>query len=144
MKSPSPEVAKERDALLRDLRWRIDDVRDMLMSYGVGGEHLYGIDEWSTPAVNLQLAIDKIDAALASTAAKADAGNLVERLKLEAQMHAQEARTANATIAEIYQIVTGKSGEPGNWHGAEPVRKCIEELRAAIAASPKTNGGMGS
>lgn len=60
-----------------------------------------------------------------------DRAALIERLKNEAQIHAQEARTANATIAEIYQIVTGKTGEPGNWNGAEPVRKCIEELRLA-------------
>lgn len=60
--------------------------------------------------------------------------DLIERLKMEAQIHAQEARTANATIAEIYQIVTGKTGEPGNWHGAEPVRKYIEELRDALKA----------
>ena len=56
--------------------------------------------------------------------------SLSERLKLEAQIHAQEARTANATIAECYQAVAGGKGEPGNWHGAQPVRDCIEALRA--------------
>lgn len=56
--------------------------------------------------------------------------SLSERLKLEAQSHAQEARTANATIAECYQAVTGGKGEPGRWHGAAPVRECIEALRA--------------
>lgn len=61
-------------------------------------------------------------------------GGLVERLKQEAQIHAQEARTANSTIAEIYRIVTGGTGEPGNWNGAEPVRKCIEGLRTQVAA----------
>lgn len=57
---------------------------------------------------------------------------LSERLKLEAQIHAQEAHTANATIAEIYQCVTGKTGEPGNWNGAEPVRTRLVELEAAL------------
>lgn len=52
---------------------------------------------------------------------------LIARLKLEAQIHAQEARTANATIAEIYQCVSGATGEPGNWHGAEPVRRLVQE-----------------
>jgi len=61
---------------------------------------------------------------------------LIERLRNEAQIHAQEARSANATIAEIYRIVTEGTGEPGRWNGAEPVRKCIEELRAALAAAP--------
>lgn len=62
-----------------------------------------------------------------------DLRDLCERLKMEAQIHAQEARTANATIAEIYQIVTGKTGEPGNWNGAEPVRERIKDLRERLA-----------
>lgn len=54
--------------------------------------------------------------------------DLCDRLKQEAQIQAQEARTANATIAEIYRIVSGGKGEPGNWNGAEPVRRRIAEL----------------
>ncbi|MEJ8308547.1 hypothetical protein [Agrobacterium larrymoorei] len=57
---------------------------------------------------------------------------LADRLKLEAQGHAMEARTANSTIYEIYQIVTGAKGEPGNWSGAEPVRKFVTEMQAAL------------
>jgi DNA repair exonuclease SbcCD ATPase subunit len=57
---------------------------------------------------------------------------LSETLKLEAQQHAQEARTANATIAEIYAVCSGATGEPGNWHGAEPVRQCVAKLRAEV------------
>ena len=66
--------------------------------------------------------------------------DLSERLKMEAQIHAQEARTANATIAEIYRLCTDGAGEPGNWHGAEPVRRKIESLRAeceSLRASAK-------
>src|SRR5690606_9068767 len=55
---------------------------------------------------------------------------LCDRLQLEAQCHAQEARTANATIAEIYRLVSGGTGEPGNWNGAEPVQRKLEELQA--------------
>ncbi|WGK60561.1 hypothetical protein QAO71_10695 [Halopseudomonas sp. SMJS2] len=55
---------------------------------------------------------------------------LCDRLQLEAQCHAQEARTANATIAEIYRLVSGGTGEPGNWNGTEPVRRKLEELQA--------------
>ena len=57
-------------ALLKDLRWRISDTRDQLMRSrcGAGEESLYGIDEWSTPAVNLQLAIDLIDQATGTAA----------------------------------------------------------------------------
>jgi hypothetical protein len=57
------------------------------------------------------------------------ARNLCERLMLEAQGHAQEACTANATIAEIYQAVSGGTGEPGNWHGAKPVVDALAQAR---------------
>lgn len=56
---------------------------------------------------------------------------LCERLKMEAVCQAQEARTANATIAEIYQLVSGRRGEPGNWNGAAPVAAELARLRAA-------------
>ncbi|HEY8359486.1 MAG TPA: hypothetical protein VIL30_18705 [Ramlibacter sp.] len=55
---------------------------------------------------------------------------LVERLKLEAQAHASEARTANSTIYEIYQVISGGKGEPGNWNGAEPVRAYVQAAEA--------------
>lgn len=58
-----------------------------------------------------------------------EAEALAERLKREAQFHASEARTANSTIYEIYQVVSGGRGEPGNWHGAEPVRAKLEALQ---------------
>lgn len=48
----------------------------------------------------------------------------------QAQIWKQEARTANSTIAEIYQLCSGCRGEPGNWNGAEPVRRKLAELRA--------------
>lgn len=53
---------------------------------------------------------------------------LRDQLQQQAEIHAQEARTANATIHEIYQLCTGATGEPGNWHGAEPVRHLLEQL----------------
>jgi Lar family restriction alleviation protein len=59
---------------------------------------------------------------------------MADRLKLEAQCHAQEARTANATIAEIYQLCSGGKGEPGNWHGAEPVRALLGQHAEVLAA----------
>ena len=62
----------------------------------------------------------------------AEQRDLINRLQLEAQIHAQEARTANATIAEIYQVVSGGTGEPGNWHGVEPVRTVMQEQREEI------------
>jgi hypothetical protein len=58
---------------------------------------------------------------------------LVDRLRTEAQIHAQEARTANATIYDIYQVVSGGTGELGNWHGVEPVREALERLKVDLA-----------
>jgi len=69
-------------------------------------------------------------------------GDLVERLKLEAQGHAQEARTANATIYEIYQVISGATGEPGNWHGAQPVRDYVEKTAAHIQALTAERDGL--
>ena len=57
-----------------------------------------------------------------------------DSLKMEAQIQAQEARTANATIAEIYQVITGSTGEPGNWHGAVPVREAFTHTRTQLTA----------
>ena len=62
---------------------------------------------------------------------------LSERLKQEAQIHAMEARTANATIHEIYQLITGATGEPANWHGAEPVREYIASMKAQLTDAQK-------
>lgn len=52
-----------------------------------------------------------------------------DTLRQEAIAHAQEARTQRSTVQEIYKIVSGGKGEPGDWNGAEPVRKAFEALR---------------
>lgn len=78
------------------------------------------------------------DRRVAAEAKLAEVEALAERLKLEAQGHAQEARTANATIAECYQVATGSTGEPGNWHGAEPIRA----LKAKLAAAEAREAGL--
>lgn len=63
----------------------------------------------------------------------AELKGLAERLKQEAQIHTQEARTANSTIAEIYRRVSGGTGEPGNWNGAKPVRELLDDQRARLS-----------
>lgn len=50
-----------------------------------------------------------------------------EKLKLEAEGWAQEARTQRATVREAYQAITGATGEPGDWHGAEPIKALVKE-----------------
>lgn len=81
---------------------------------------------YGTDAVHGDLA-RSLERELATAVAERDA------IKLQAQCHAQEARTANSTIAEIYRLCTGKTGEPGNWNGAEPVRQLLAQLQAAEA-----------
>lgn len=50
-----------------------------------------------------------------------------EQLKQQAQVWKQEARTMQNTVAECYQAVTGSTGEPGSWNGANPVRELVRE-----------------
>ena len=50
----------ESSDLLDDLLWRLKDIREDLMSTGLGGR-LYNCDEWSTPTVNLASAIRVIE-----------------------------------------------------------------------------------
>lgn len=49
---------------------------------------------------------------------------LSEKLKLQAQIHAQESRTQKATVHEIYQ---GLGIQKGNWNGAKPVLDKFKE-----------------
>ena len=58
-KSPITSGVDSSD-LLDDLLWRLKDIREDLMSTGLGGR-LYNCDEWSTPTVNLASAIRAIE-----------------------------------------------------------------------------------
>jgi len=62
---------------------------------------------------------------------------LADRLKLEAQMHAGEARAANSTIYEIYQALSGGKGEPGNWHGATPAIEYVASVKDLLSEAEK-------
>jgi hypothetical protein len=78
---------------------------------------------------------------------------LYEACKQQAQIWKQEARCANHTIGQIYQLVTGRKGEPGNWNGAEPIKALLEQrddlvealdaLADAVAAEVNEKGGGG-
>lgn len=72
----------------------------------------------------------------------AQQANLISRLKHEAQIHAQEARTANSTITEIYQVISGATGEPGNWNGAEPVRAYVQQQAERIKEMEDNDSAM--
>lgn len=78
---------------------------------------------------------------------------LYHACKQQARIWKQEARCANDTIGQIYQLVTGRKGEPGNWNGAEPVKALIKQrdeladaldaLADAVAAEVNEKGGGG-
>lgn len=55
--------------------------------------------------------------------------DLTAHLRLQSQTHAMEARSANSTINEIYQVISGGKGERGSWQGAEPVRRYVNIVR---------------
>jgi hypothetical protein len=57
LKKENAELKQKHANLIKELSWRLEDIRDDLMSTGVGGSRIYGCDEWSTPVVNLKSAI---------------------------------------------------------------------------------------
>ena len=59
-KEPASASGVDSSDLLDDLLWRLKDIREDLMSTGLGGR-LYNCDEWSTPTVNLASAIRAIE-----------------------------------------------------------------------------------
>lgn len=73
-------------------------------------------------------------ALISSLVAERDSWRRVaERCKSEAEGHSMEARTANSTINEIYQVLSGGKGEPGNWNGAEPARQYVATAERLLA-----------
>ena len=55
----------------------------------------------------------------------------------QAQIWKQEATAQRATVHEAYRVCTGNTGEPGDWNGAEPIRKLAAErdaLQAKLSA----------
>ena len=82
----------------------------------------------------LRAAIDGVDVVglfqrIAALEAERDA------LLLQAQGWACEAKAQRATVNEAYRAITGATGEPGDWHGAEPIKVMVRErdtLRAAL------------
>lgn len=85
-------------------------------------------DHWSGETEKRCAEADDLIVSLQSQLEAAEA--LADRLKLEAQCHAGEARAANSTIYEIYQVLSGSKGEPGNWNGAEPARAYVAASQA--------------
>jgi len=54
----------ELRAVVKDVRWRVWDTTDQLQAYSHNGDRLYGLDEWSVPIRNLNLAVGILDTAM--------------------------------------------------------------------------------
>lgn len=69
-KSCTPIIAKllaERAELRRviaDVKWRVADTTDQLQATGFDGDRRYGLDEWSGPIKNLNMAIGILEKSL--------------------------------------------------------------------------------
>lgn len=60
----------------------------------------------------------------------------------QAQIWKQEARTQSAIVAEIYQELTGKTGEPGDWNGVRPLKPAILHKQAEAVEAIKPTAEM--
>lgn len=57
-------------------------------------------------------------------------------LQQQAEGWAMEAKSQRATVHESYQAISGATGEPGDWSGAEPVKALVAErdtLKSQVA-----------
>jgi hypothetical protein len=50
--------------VVKDVRWRVWDTTDQLQAYGFNGDRLYGLDEWSVPIRNLNMAVGMLEKAM--------------------------------------------------------------------------------
>ncbi len=94
---------------------------------GSKAQMMYFIEDAKADIATLATALEASQAEVERLKQERDA------LKLEAQIHAGEARAANSTIYEIYQVLSGSTGEPGNWNGAEPARQYVTAAQERIA-----------
>jgi len=53
----------ELERVVKDVRWRVADTTDQLQAYHFNGDRLYGLDEWSVPIRNLNIAIGMLEKA---------------------------------------------------------------------------------
>ena len=59
LRAENAELAR----VVKDVRWRVADTTDQLQAYDYNGDHLYGLDEWSVPIRNLNIAIGMLEKA---------------------------------------------------------------------------------
>ena len=59
LRAENAELAR----VVKDVRWRVADTTDQLQAYSHNGDRLYGLDEWSVPIRNLNIAIGMLEKA---------------------------------------------------------------------------------
>ena len=59
LRAENAELAR----VVKDVRWRVADTTDQLQAHGFNGDRLYGLDEWSVPIRNLNIAIGMLEKA---------------------------------------------------------------------------------
>ena len=59
LRAENAELAR----VVKDVRWRVAGTTDQLQAYGHNGDRLYGLDEWSVPIRNLNIAIGMLEKA---------------------------------------------------------------------------------
>lgn len=94
--------------------------------------------DWLRPAadynVDTREVVEYADAWQSHIDELASANALGERLKQEAQIHAQEARGLKASLHECYQAA---GAQKGNWNGSSPVVDALAAKDAHIAELEK-------
>jgi hypothetical protein len=60
----------------------------------------------------------------------------------EARIWKQEALAQRSTVYAVYEICTEKTGEPGDWNGAEPVRALKAERDALLAEHEEKDAAL--
>ena len=75
-------------------------------------------------SAGMRIEMEDLRQQLEQAEARADA------CQLQAQIWKQEARAQSSTVAEIYQELTGKTGEPGDWNGVQPLKPAILRKQA--------------
>lgn len=79
--------------------------------------------------------LQSLSAGLERVTAERDSWRRVaERCETEAQQWKGEALAHKSSLHEAYQVLTGATGEPGNWNGAQPVREYVEAAEARISS----------
>lgn len=96
---------------------------------GLADEHALFDAETDVAFKDLDTAIENLQADLAAAERRA------EHILQQAQGWKFEAVAHRSIVCEIYQLLTGATGEPGTWNGAAPVRDFLAKVERLVFAA---------